>query len=178
MPGTVMSLVTTEPAPTTTLSQIVTGIDPNPTPGTPRETYRHPSMANRALIFSDRSTAIISGGVLGPEALSAESRLGLPGSGGGREVMSAGVLVSTPQLARDLAVHALRRTRFIGVDTMIELNGGIWDPPPLPGVDTFAGAALENLPAGIDEPILSLLEPDLSDYIAQKTTWTGPILNQ
>jgi hypothetical protein len=159
------------------LMQIVTGIDPNPTPGTPREAYRHPTMANRALIFSDRSTAVIIGGLLGPEALSAESRIGSPGSSGGREVMSAGALISTPHLAWDLAVHAQRRTRFIGAGTMIELNGGIWNPPTTPSTGTFAGAVLENLPPKIDEPTLSLLEDDLADYLTQKPNGNIPSLD-
>jgi hypothetical protein len=93
-------------------------------------------------------------------------------------VMSGGVLISTPHLAWDLAMHTLRRTRFIGAGTMIELNGGIWNPPATPGAGTFAGAILENLPPQIDEPTLSLLAADLPDYLAQKATWTTPLLNQ
>lgn len=145
----------------------------------PREATRFPTMACRDLVVSDRSTAVIAGGRLAPELWSSQTRIGAPGSAGGREVQAVGVGVGG-QLAYDLAVNALRRTQFLPLG-LITLAGGIWDapgaPPPAPGA-TFAGAVLQNTAPVAEMPNLRYLAgAEIQNHAIARPNYTNPATN-
>lgn len=147
----------------------------NPPPN-PRESTRFPTMTCRELIVSDRTTAVLSGGRLAPDAWSSQTRIGAPGSAGGREVQSVGVGV-TGLLAYDLARVALRRSKFLPLG-LIELAGQNWNPPAAPAAgppNTFAAAVLQNIPPIVDMPNLGYLLPDLVNYTP--ASYTNPATN-
>ena len=135
-------------------------------PPNPRESTRFPTMTCRELIVSDRTTAVLSGGRLAPDAWSSQTRIGAPGSTGGREVQSVGVGV-TGLLAHDLARVALRRSKFLPLG-LIELAGQNWNPPAAPAAgppNTFAAAVLQNIAPVVDVPNLVYLAPqDITNY--------------
>ena len=148
------------------------------TPQNPREATRLPTMAMRELIVSDRTTAVLSGGRLAPDAWSSQTRIGAPGSTGGREVQSVGVGVSG-LLAHDLARIALRRTRYLPLQ-LIELAGLTWDDagaaPPVGPPNTFAAAVLQNIAPVVDMPNLHYLAgADIQDH--DPTAYTNPDQN-
>lgn len=133
---------------------------------------RMPGQVDRTLIAAELSAggftggALLSGGRLAPEALSAQATIGAPGSAGGREVQSVGVAVGPGPLAYDLAQHALRRVEPLA-NTLRSLFHADWDPPAAPAagaLNTFAAAVLQNTAPMAEQPDLWILSP---------TAWNG-----
>jgi hypothetical protein len=158
----------------------LTGVEPgNPgAAGVPgREPPRLPTQACRDLVVSNRASAVLSGGRLTPELMSAQTTLGAPGSPGGREVQAAGVFVQAGQLAHDLAVLALRRTEYLPLG-LFALFGPNWDPlTPAPATGTFAAAVLQNTAPMTEMPALYFLKNDMPAYATAKAGWTTPANN-
>ncbi|WP_426753752.1 hypothetical protein [Myxococcus sp. Y35] len=155
------------------------GVEPE-NPGAPgpvgREPPRFPTMACRDLVVSSFSSAVISGGRLTPETLSAQSRLGSPGGPGGREVQPVGVSTSGGLLRHDLTVLGLRRTRFLPTGLVV-LFGSDWDAPAAPAAGTFAGAVLQNTAPLAEMPGLYFLKDEMGDYATARAGWTNPANN-
>lgn len=124
----------------------------------PRDASRLPTMARRDLLVAGRSSgnwrAVIAGGRLAGESLSADQRLGCPGGPGGRETQVVGVSTQNARLAYDIARMAFRRTTNL-VSRMTTLADSSWDEPaqptalaagsaPTESQGTIAGAVLQT----------------------------------
>lgn len=136
----------------------------------PRDASRLPTMARRELIVAGLAAAaggewksVLSGGRLTGETISAQSRMGAPGSPGGRETQATGVSSQNGLLAYDIARMAFRRTTNI-VDRLVELAGSQWDEPPSPTPGTMVAAVLQTIAPFCETPELhvlrSLIDPD------------------
>lgn len=129
--------------------------------GNPRDAPRLPTMARRELIAVGRSgtgnwSAVISGGQLSGEIISADSRLGAPGGPGGRELQSTGVSTQNGRLAYDIALAGLRHARGVAFTSSSVAVDPIYAVPAQPAAlplglaqnatqGTFAGAVLGNI---------------------------------
>lgn len=149
--------------------------------GNPRDASRLPTMARRELLVAGLTLAtggawksVIAAGRLTPESISAQLRLGAPGSPGGRETQVVGVSTQNGLLAYDLARMALRRTDNI-VTRLTELADTKWDEPltpsplasgapPTANSGTMIGAVLQTIAPFCETPELhvlrSLIDPD------------------
>jgi hypothetical protein len=144
-------------------------------PSTPRDASRFPTMARRELLVAARADsawrAVLSGGRLTAESLSADSFLGNPGAPGGRETQLVGVATDGGLLAYDIARAAFRRTTHI-VGRMIDLGEDVWAPPSAPdGAEegsTFAGAVLQTIAPSCETPELGLLKPVLDRLLEDR----------
>lgn len=146
--------------------------------GTPRDAPRLPTMARRELLaagagsdttsgspaFSRTWTGVIGGGRIQPETVCAQSRIGAPGSLGGRETTVTGAVTHGGVLAYDIARHALRRSQDI-IPRLITLTSSSWNTPDdaepvppgkAPGSDngTMAGALLQTVAPFCESPEL------------------------
>lgn len=146
--------------------------------GTPRDAPRLPTMARRELLaagagsetnsgspaFSRTWTGVIGGGRIQPETVCALSRIGAPGSFGGRETTVTAAVTHGGVLAYDIARHALRRAQDI-IPRLITLASSSWNTPadadavPLgktAGSDngTMAGALLQTIAPFCESPEL------------------------
>jgi hypothetical protein len=146
--------------------------------GRPRDAPRLPTMARRELLaagagsdansgspsFARTWSAVIGGGRIQPETLCALSRVGAPGSFGGRETSVTGVATHGGILAYDIARAALRRTQEI-IPRLATLASGNWNTPdeppavalgkqPGPGNGTMAGALLQTVAPFCESPEL------------------------
>jgi hypothetical protein len=165
------------PAPTSLLQWVeaLTG------EGTPRDAPRLPTMARRELLvagagpdtssgspaFSRTWMGVIGGGRIQPETVCAATRIGAPGSFGGRETSVVGAATHGGILAYDIARHALRRSQEI-VPRLITLGSSAWNiPEEPPAVDlgkqpgaangTFAGVVLQTVAPLCESPELNAL---------------------
>jgi hypothetical protein len=156
------------------------GNAPNPGPGLanlaralageaqPRDAPRFPTMARRELLVAGGQagvwTGVIGAGRIAPEAISAASRIGAPGSPGGRETSVTGVTTHGGILAWDIARHAFRRSDAIP-DRIVQLADNRWNVPaqpaavgigqsPGPTNGTFAGAVLQTVAPYCETPEL------------------------
>ena len=109
-------------------------------------------------------TAVTSGVRFTQEARAARADLGNPGNPAGPDVLATGIRAGG-FLARDLAVHAIKRAQPIvplGGGTkgwVIETGRDTWNVPPPDTTGTVAAAMLETVAAICDTPELSLV-PD------------------
>jgi hypothetical protein len=149
--------------------------------GKPRDAPRLPTMARRELLvsgagpdtksgspaFSRTWTGVIAGGRIQPETVCADTRIGAPGSFGGRETSVVGAATHGGILAFDIARHALRRSQEI-IPRLITLGSGSWNIPEEatavpPGKQagaangTFAGAVLQTVAPLCESPELNEL---------------------
>lgn len=113
--------------------------------------------------------AVLSGVRLTPEARSARPDLGNPGNPAGPDVLATGIRADG-LLARDLAVHAIKRAQPVvplGGGTkgwVVETGKTAWNPPAADTTGTVAAAMLETVAAICDTPELSLLpDPAIAD---------------
>jgi hypothetical protein len=108
--------------------------------------------------------AVMSGVRFTPEARSFRPELGNPGNPAGPDVMATGIRAGG-FLARDLAVHAIKRAQPIvplGGGTkgwVIETGHQTWNAPAADTTGTVAAVMLETVAAICDTPELSLV-PD------------------
>ncbi len=137
----------------------------------PREGPRLPTMMRfESLLVTGTASAVdtpliwnavLSGVRLNLEARSFRADLGNPGNPAGADVISTGILAAG-FLARDLAVHAIKRAQPI-----VPLGGGIkgwvvetghttWNEPPADTTGTVAAVMLETVAAICDTPELSV----------------------
>lgn len=144
--------------------------------GAPRDAPRLPTMARRDLLVAGRGSdgtwrAVVAGGRLAAELLSAQPRRGNPGSSGGRETQHAGVATERGALAYDVARAALRRTTNL-LARVADLSGATWDEP---GVGTtgagFAAALLHTVAPRCETPELALLRGTLGYGDLSGLTW-------
>lgn len=141
----------------------------------PRDASRLPTMARRDLLVAGRSStnwkAVLASGRLAGESLSADQRLGCPGSPGGRETQVVGVSTQNARLSYDIARMAFRRTTNL-VSRMIALADSSWDEPAQPAAlavgsaptesqGTIAGAVLQTIAPFCETPELSLLKTSI-----------------
>lgn len=156
--------------------------------GNPRDASRLPTMARRELLVAGLSSAtagtwksVLSAGRLTPESISSQSRLGAPGSPGGRETQLVGVSTQNGLLAYDLARMALRRTDNIVV-RLTELAKAQWDEPPAPlplasdalpnaNSGTMAGAVLQTIAPFCETPELHVLRSLIDPDSTRPRTW-------
>ena len=149
--------------------------------GKPRDAPRLPTMARRELLvagagpdtssgspaFSRTWTGVIGGGRIQPETVCAATRIGAPGSFGGRETSVVGATTHGGILAYDIARHALRRSQEI-IPRLITLGSSAWNIPEEPSaVDigkqpdatngTFAGAVIQTVAPLCESPELNAL---------------------
>jgi|GEM_PF-1426462 len=132
----------------------------------PRTAPRLPTQAQRELIASDVTNAVISAGRIAGELLSAQARIGSPGSPGGRETQTVGVLVTGGLLSNDLGRAALRRTEYPPFG-MFHTAINTWAPPGAPN-STFAGAVLQNIPPMVDYTAMYFLKDTIQQYAATR----------
>ncbi|MCC6511052.1 MAG: hypothetical protein IT423_18265 [Pirellulaceae bacterium] len=127
----------------------------------PRDAPRLPTMARRELIAAGRSaggnwSAVISGGRLTGEIISAQNRRGAPGGPGGRELQAVGVSTQNGRLAYDIALAGLRHAMgvvFTSTSVATDPNYSVPAEPTALAVGvaqtaaqgTFAGAVLGNI---------------------------------
>jgi hypothetical protein len=162
--------------------------------GTPRDAPRLPTMARRELLVAGAGTdatsgspafartwsGVIAGGRIQPETVSASSRIGAPGSFGGRETSVVGAATHGGLLAYDIGRHALRRSQDI-ITRLVTLASSKWNSPSEPtpvdvgktaGADngTLAGALLQTVAPYCESPELDELWdiPVVSNAV---TTW-------
>ncbi len=146
--------------------------------GTPRDAPRLPTMARRELLvagagsdatsgspaFARTWTGVIGGGRIQPETVCAQSRIGAPGSFGGRETSVVGANTHGGILAYDIARHALRRSQDI-ITRLVTLASSGWNTPeepttvdvgsqPGPHNGTMAGALLQTVAPFCESPEL------------------------
>jgi hypothetical protein len=146
--------------------------------GSPRDAPRLPTMARRELLvagagpddnsgspsFARTWTGVIGGGRIQPETICALSRIGAPGSFGGRETSVTGATTHGGILAYDIARAALRRTQEI-IPRLVTLASSNWnepeEPPAVvlgeqPGASngTLAGALLQTVAPFCESPEL------------------------
>jgi hypothetical protein len=146
--------------------------------GRPRDAPRLPTMARRELLaagagpdanssspsFARTWTGVIGGGRIQPETLCALSRIGAPGSYGGRETSVTGAATHGGILAYDIARAALRRSQEI-IPRLVTLASSGWntpeEPPAValgkqPGASngTMAGALLQTIAPFCESPEL------------------------
>jgi hypothetical protein len=146
--------------------------------GKPRDAPRLPTMARRELLvagagldatsgspaFSRTWTGVIAGGRIQPETVCAQSRIGAPGSFGGRETTVVGASTHGGILAYDIARHALRRSQDI-IPRLVTLASSEWNIPaepdavglgkqPGPDNGTIAGAMLQTVAPYCESPEL------------------------
>jgi hypothetical protein len=146
--------------------------------GTPRDAPRMPTMARRELLvagagsdtasgspaFARTWKGVIGGGRIDPETVCASSRIGAPGSFGGRETTVVGAATQGGILAYDIARHALRRSQDI-IPRMVTLASASWNVPDEPTAvalgkqagasnGTMAGALLQTVAPFCESPEL------------------------
>lgn len=108
--------------------------------------------------------AVLSGVRLDPEARSFRAELGNPGNPAGPDVLATGIRADG-FLARDLAIHAMKRAQPIvplGGGTkgwVVETADAAWSAPAADTTGTVAAVMLETVAAICDTPELSLV-PD------------------
>lgn len=140
----------------------------------PREGPRLPTMMRfDSLLVTGTATAAntpltwnaVSSGVrFTSEARASRADLGNPGNPAGPDVLATGIRAGG-HLARDLAVHAIKRAQPIvplGGGTKgwaVETGRDTWNTPPADTTGTVAAVVLETVAAICDTPELSLL-PD------------------
>jgi hypothetical protein len=145
----------------------------------PREGPRLPTMMrfDSLLVTGTANTAdtpltwnAISSGIrFTQEARSARADLGNPGNPAGPDVLATGIRAGG-LLARDLAVHAIKRAQPIvplGGGTkgwIVETARQTWNVPPADTTGTVAAVVLETVAAICDTPELSLIpDPVIGD---------------
>ncbi len=146
--------------------------------GTPRDAPRLPTMARRELLaagagpestsgspsFARTWTGVIGGGRIQPETICALSRIGAPGSFGGRETSVIAASTHGGVLAYEIARHALRRSQEI-IPRLVTLASSSWNTPEdaaavvlgeQPGATngTMAGALLQTVAPYCESPEL------------------------
>jgi hypothetical protein len=144
----------------------------------PRDAPRLPTMARRELLVAGLAAStggvwksVLSGGRLAAETISARSRLGAPGSPGGRETQITGVFSQNGLVAYDIARMAFRRTTNI-VQRLTELAGNHWDEPSAPSAGTMAAAILQTIAPVCETPELNALRPSIDpDSTTRPKTW-------
>ena len=159
-----------------------------------RDAPRLPTMARRELLaagagadsvsgspsFARTWTGVIGGGRIQPETICALSRIGAPGSFGGRETSVTGVATHGGILAYDIARAALRRTQEI-IPRLVTLASSNWntpDEPPAVAIGkqaaadngTMAGALLQTVAPFCESPELYELW-DVQVINTQVTQW-------
>jgi hypothetical protein len=157
--------------------------------GTPRDAPRFPSMARRELLVAGAGpdsgspsnsvsrtwTGVIGAGRIQHETVSAQSRIGAPGSLGGRETSVTGATTHGGRLAWDIARHALRRSQEI-IPRLATLSGKDWNIPEEAAAvpaghaatavnGTMAGALLQTIAPICESPELNPI-------------WDIPVTNQ
>jgi hypothetical protein len=162
--------------------------------GPPRDAPRLPTMARRELLVAGAGTdaasgspafartwsGVIAGGRIQPETICAQSRIGAPGSFGGRETTVIGASTHGGILAYDIARHALRRSQDI-IPRLVTLASSEWNIPAEPdAVDlgqqpaadngTMAGALLQTVAPYCESPELYGLW-DVSGISSALKTW-------
>jgi len=164
--------------------------------GTPRDAPRLPTMARRELLVAGAGTdassgspafartwsGVIAGGRIQPETVCASSRIGAPGSFGGRETSVTGAATHQGLLAYDVARHALRRSQEI-VPRLVTLASSSWNSPvelrpfepggsPAGTGGTMAGAMLQTVAPYCESPELYGLWviPGVSSAVTQWIT--------
>jgi hypothetical protein len=153
--------------------------------GNPRNASRFPTMARRELLVagfaSSKWSGVIGGGRIAHETVSDQSRIGAPGSLGGRETTVTGAATSGGRLAYDIARHALRRAQNIG-ERVVTLAGSAWALPAEPTAvtvgqqasgasGTFAGAALQNIAPYCESPEMYDVLATKPNLIDQAIDW-------
>ena len=110
----------------------------------PRDASRLPTMARREMLAAGLAagawTGVIAGGRIAPETVSAQNRVGAPGSLGGRETSVTGASTHGGLLAYDIARHALRRSQDV-FSRLKELNNATWAVPTEPAQVALGGTA-------------------------------------
>jgi hypothetical protein len=134
----------------------------------PRDASRLPTMARRELLVaglqSNLWSGVIGGGRVAPESVSAATRIGAPGSLGGRETAVTGASTHGGVLAYDIARHAFRRSKDI-LTRLSELSNARWNVPATPTAvavgqapgannGTMAGAVLQTIAPFCETPEL------------------------
>ena len=134
----------------------------------PRDASRLPTMARRELLVAGLASnvwkGVIGGGRILPEGLSVDTRIGAPGSLGGRETSVTGANTSGGILAYDIARHAFRRSLYI-VSRLGDLSDNKWNVPAEPAQvalggtpsatnGTMAGALLQTVAPFCETPEL------------------------
>jgi hypothetical protein len=154
----------TPPVPPTALAwlQLLTG------EGNPRNAPRLPTMARRELLVAGKTgtswSGVIAAGRLTREAICGDTRLGAPGSLGGRETIVTGAASQGGRLAYDIARHAFRRGKNL-VERVVALADAAWDVPAepapvpvgsVPAADqgTFAAAVVQTVAPFCETPEL------------------------
>jgi hypothetical protein len=142
------------------LTQEPTASNPN------RDASRLPTMARRDLLVAGRRDrqwqSVLSAGRLTSEMISAQQRLGNPGSLGGRETQHIGVTSQGGRLAYEMGRMALRRVTNLGDRLPILANANWAMPPALAPTDvsagSFSGAILQTIAPRCETPGLHLLK--------------------
>jgi hypothetical protein len=137
-----------------------------------RQAPRFPTMARRDLLVAGKSSVtdwqgVIAGGRLTPETHSANSRLGGPGSPGGRETQIVGISTGDGRLAYDIARMAFRRTTGIlgRIGDLLGIGSNRWEIPiePDEAHGSIAGALLQTVSYFCETPEMELIKSTLDD---------------
>lgn len=139
----------------------------------PRESPRFKTMARTETIVASSNAAsptewnaVLTSGMLRPQSVRGDARLGNPGNLAGAEDYVPGIFTQN-SLAQDLARMGLRRTHHL-IRRLQELNDARWNSSAA-GSGAMAGAVLQNIADTVESPELALLPNAITNNLP--ATW-------